>query len=73
MKMQKFVKFVNKNFKKYQKVRDHCHCTGKYSGAAHSIFKLKYNVPKGISIVFHNGSNYDYHFIMKKLGEKTEE
>ena len=25
------------NDKKYCKIRDHCHCTGKYRGAAHSI------------------------------------
>ena len=29
----------------YQKVRSHCHYTGKYRGAAHSICNLKYNVP----------------------------
>ena len=26
--------------KKYHKVRDHCHYTGKYSGAAHDIYNL---------------------------------
>ena len=55
--------------KKYRKVRDHCHYTGQYRGAAHSICNLKYSVPKKIPTVFHNGSNYDYHFIIKKLGE----
>ena len=54
---------------KYCKVRDHCHYTGEYRGAAHSICNLKYSVPKKIPIVFHNGSNYDYHFIMKDLTE----
>ena len=28
-------------------------------GAAHSICTLKYNGPKQIPIVLHNGSNYD--------------
>ena len=42
--------------KKYCKVRDHCHYTGEYRGAAHSIYNLKYSVPKSIPIVFHNGS-----------------
>ena len=55
--------------KKYLKVRDHCHYEGKYT-AAHSICNFKYSVPKKIPIVFHNGSNYDYHFIIKKVAEK---
>ena len=48
--------------KKYFKVRDHCHFTGKYRGAAHDI-----------RVVFHNGSTYDYHFIIKELAEEFEE
>ena len=31
--------------KKYRKNKDHCHYTGKYTGAAHSICNLKYSVP----------------------------
>ena len=42
--------------KRYHKVRDHCHYTGKYRGTAHSICNLNYIVPKKIPIVFHNGS-----------------
>ena len=53
--------------KKYGKVRDQHHYTGKYRGASHSICNWKYSVPKKIPIVFHNGSNYDY-FIIKELG-----
>ena len=53
--------------KKYHKVRDHCHCTGKYRGPAYSICNLKYSVPKKIPMAFHNGFNYDYHFIIKEL------
>ena len=45
---------------------------GEYRGAAHSICNLKYIVHKGIPTVFHNGSNYDYHFIMKELVEEFE-
>ena len=56
-------KKINNNDKKNYKVRDHSHCTGKYRGAAHNICNLRYKVPKEISIVFHNGSTYDYHFI----------
>ena len=53
-----------------QKVRDHCHYTGKYRGAAHSICILQYKTPKMISIVFHNGSTYDNHFIIRELPRK---
>ena len=54
----------------YHKVRDHCHYTGKFRGAAHNICNLRYNTPKKIPIVFHNGSTYDYHFVIKKLAEE---
>ena len=36
----------------------------------HSICNLRYNVPKEIPIVFHNGSKYDSHFVIKKLAEE---
>ena len=58
--------------KKYCKVRDHCHYLGEYRGDAQSIYNLKYSVPKEISIVFHNRSNYDYDFIIKELAEELE-
>ena len=53
--------------KNNRKVRDHCHYTGDYRGAALSICNVKYSVPKKIAIAFHNGSNYDYYFIIKEL------
>ena len=46
--------------------------TGKYRGAAHSICNLKFNVLNEISVVFHNGSNYGYHFIIKELADEFE-
>ena len=45
---------------------------GEYRGAGHSICNLKYIIHKGIPTVFHNGSNYDYHFKMKELVEEFE-
>ena len=48
----------------HHKVRDHCHYTEKFRGAAHNIFNLRYKVPKEIPVVFHNGSTYDNHFII---------
>ena len=59
-----------KEFKLKQKVRDHCHYTGKYRGAAHSICNLRYKITKEIPIVFYNGSTYYYHFIIKRLARK---
>ena len=60
-------KEFDKSDKKHHKVRDHCHYTGKYRGAAHNICNLRYKVPKEIPVAFHNGSIYDYHFIIKEL------
>ena len=53
-------------------VRDHCYYTGKYRGAAHSICNLKFNVPNELPVVFHESSNYDYHFIIKELANDFE-
>ena len=55
-----------------KKVRDQCHYTGKYRGAAHNICNWRYKIPKEIPVVFHNGSTYDYHFIIKELVEEFE-
>ena len=58
--------------KNKKKVGDHYHYTGKFRGATHSVYNLRYKVPKEIPVVFHNGSAYDYHFIIKKLTEEFE-
>ena len=59
-----------KKFRIYQKVRDHCHYTGKSRGAAHSICNLNYKVPQEIPVKIHHGSKYDYHFLIKELAEE---
>ena len=68
------IKFVHKytNDKNYHKVRDHCHYTDKYRGAEHSICNLKYSIPQEILVVFHNGSNYVYRFIIKEATKESE-
>ena len=63
-------KEFDNNDKKEQKVRDHCHYTGKYRGAAHNICNLRSKIPKEIPVVFHNGSTYDNHFIIKELAKE---
>ena len=57
-------------FKLYHKVRDHCHYTGKFRVAAHSIYNLRYKTPKKIPVVFYNGSAYDYHLTINKLAKE---
>ena len=59
-------------FKLYHKVRVHCHYTGEFRGAAHRICNLRYKTPKAIPLVFHNGSTYNYHFIIKQLAKEFE-
>jgi hypothetical protein len=52
----------------YEKVRDHCHLSGKFRGAAHNQCNLRYRIPKFFPIVFHNLSGYDSHLFIKNLG-----
>ena len=60
-------KIIYTDDKKHYKVKDHCHYMEKHRGAAHNICNLRYRIPKEIAIVFHNGSSYDCHFIIKEL------
>ena len=54
-----------------QKVRDHCHFSGKYRGAAHRSCNLNFRKPKFTPIFFHNLSGYDSHLFVKDLGKKN--
>ena len=54
------------------KVKDHCHYTGKYRRTAHRFCNLRYKTPNKIPLVFHNGSTYDYHSIIKNLAKVLE-
>ena len=54
------------------KVRDYCYFTGRYRGAAHNDCNLRHKIPKNIPMVFHNGSMYDYHFLIKELAEEFD-
>jgi hypothetical protein len=53
------------------KCRDHCHYTGKYLGAACQSCNLRRKRPRKLNIFLHNGSKYDFHFIVKAINNKT--
>ena len=55
----------DKDYINRKKVKDHCHYTGKFRGAAHSKCNLNYKVPKDIPIIIHNT-----HFIINQLAEE---
>ena len=53
-------------------VRDHCHITGKYRGAAHNACNLKLRLnPKTttIPVVFHNLRGFDSHLLMQAISK----
>ena len=54
------------------RVRDHCHYTGRYRGAAHNSCNLKYRKPESVPVFFHNLTGYDSHLFIKKLGSSNE-
>jgi hypothetical protein len=55
--------FTEKNIK----VRDHCHVTDKFRGAAHQSCNLRVRSLLKIPVFFHNGSGYDFKHFIKKL------
>ena len=57
-------------------VKDHCHITGRYRGAAHNNCNIKlYINPKTtpIPIVFHNLKGYDAHHLMQEMSQLNKE
>ena len=57
--------FIDKVTKKILKVRDHCHFTGEYRGAAHNECNLNCKKPLILPVVFHNLQGYDSHLFIK--------
>jgi len=55
------------------RVHDHCHITGRYHGPAHSNWNLNYKNSFYISVIFHNLSGYDAHFIIKEIATAYDE
>ena len=58
---------IDKKTIKIAKVRDHCHFTGKYRGAAHNQCNLSCRKPLIIPVIFHNLQGYDAHLFIKQL------
>ena len=55
------------------RVRDHCHLTGKYRGAAHNDCNLNYSFLGRIPVILHNLRGYDSHLIMQGLGKLKDQ
>ena len=62
----------NEKMESKDKVRDHCHLTGKYRGAAHYKCNLAFKYSKYIPVFFHNLEGYDSHLLMQDLGKYKE-
>ena len=50
-----------------QKVRDHCHITGKLRGSAQWDCNINFQLTKKIPAIFHNLKGYDSHLIFFEL------
>ena len=61
--------FRDKETGKILKVRDHCHLTGEYRGAAHNECNLKCKKPPTLPVIFHNLQGYDSHLFIKQLAK----
>ena len=57
--------FRDKKTGKLLKVRDHCHFTREYRGAAHNDCNLKCKKPLFLPVIFHNLQGYDLHLFIK--------
>ena len=51
------------------KVRDHCHFTGQYRGAAHNKCNLQCRKPMILPVIFHNLQGYDAHLFIKQIAK----
>ena len=50
-----------------EKVRDHCHITGKFRGSVHWDCNINFQLTKKIPVIFHNLKGYDSHLIFSEL------
>ena len=52
-----------------EKVRDHCHVTGKFRDTAHWNCNINLPLTKNVPVVFHNLRGYDSHLIFRELNK----
>ena len=50
-------------------MKDQCHVTGKYRGAAHNACNRPFRLTNKIPVTFHNLRGYDSHLIMQEIGK----
>ena len=55
-----------------EKVKDYCHYTGEYKGAAHQKCNLWYAIPHYKLVICHNLSGYNVHLFIRKLRKKLD-
>ena len=55
------------------RVRDHCHISGKFRGAAHRHCNIALRLSKDVTVAMHNLRRYDGHIIMANIGKLCSE
>ena len=56
--------------KNLEKVRDHCHVSGKFRGAAHWICNINLQLTKKGPVIFHNLRVYNSHLTFCELNKR---
>ena len=51
------------------KVRDHCHITGKYRDTAHWNCNVNLKLSKKVPVIFHNLRGYDSHLLIREISK----
>ena len=67
-----FDEYDNEDKLNKRKIKDFCYYSGDYREFAHIKCSSMYQEELEIPIVFHNGSGYDYHFIIKELSKEVD-